>query len=79
MTSSKSYLEGLLNTKITSIAYPDGSYTNAVIDIAEKIGFREQLAVTYLNPNDALDNRIQNRIGLNQYETLAMQKLNMLK
>jgi len=61
---SKSYLEKLVRKPVTSLAYPDGSYTRALIDAAWAAGYRHQLAVDYLYPEDRLDPRIMNRVGL---------------
>lgn len=78
LINSKNYLENITNIEVTSVAYPDGSYSREVIDAAEEAGFLHQLAVKYLFEEDRNDNRILDRIGLNQYETLSMQKLTML-
>ncbi len=64
MANSKSYLENLLQYEVTSIGYPDGSYSKEVISEAEKLGFKYQCAVNYLYDNDKLDSRIIDRVGL---------------
>jgi peptidoglycan/xylan/chitin deacetylase (PgdA/CDA1 family) len=62
---SKSYLEGLTQYEINSVAYPDGSYSRLLLDEAEKIGFMYQLAVEkYLFEEDFEDLRIVNRRGV---------------
>jgi peptidoglycan/xylan/chitin deacetylase (PgdA/CDA1 family) len=79
LINSKNYLEALTQKEINSIAYPDGSYTRAVVEIAKNLGFKYQLAVNYLFSEDKKDNVILDRIGLYSYETLPMQYQNFLK
>lgn len=64
MKNSKSALERLLGHSVESIAYPDGSYSSAVKDAAERIGFKRQLAVDYRCAEDPSDLRIQPRHGV---------------
>lgn len=62
--SSKNYLENVIQKEVSSIGYPDGSYSRALIDYSESIGFKEQLAVNYLFPKDNHDSRIIDRYGI---------------
>ena len=65
LIDSKKYLENLLQREINEIAYPDGSYTRNLIDCAEEIGFKYQLAADgYHFDDDILDSRIIDRTGL---------------
>jgi peptidoglycan/xylan/chitin deacetylase (PgdA/CDA1 family) len=61
---SKSWLESVSGQEVDEVAYPDGSYSRAVVDAAERIGFRYHLAVEYLHPEDSQDRRLRDRIGL---------------
>jgi peptidoglycan/xylan/chitin deacetylase (PgdA/CDA1 family) len=69
LVQSKTELEDLLQKTVSSIAYPDGSYTTSVIDVAEEIGYREQLAVDYRQPEDPSDPRIQARLSISNSTT----------
>lgn len=69
MLFSKTKLETELGITITSIAYPDGSYSENVKKITENIGFTEQVAVHYNLDSDATDPRIINRHGISSTTT----------
>jgi peptidoglycan/xylan/chitin deacetylase (PgdA/CDA1 family) len=64
LSQSKAYLEEITQKSITSIAYPDGSYSRSTIDIAEECGYNHQLAVNYRHQEDRNDPRILDRFGL---------------
>jgi peptidoglycan/xylan/chitin deacetylase (PgdA/CDA1 family) len=64
MQVSKNIIEETIGKEVTSIAYPDGSYNEDVISQAEKIGYRNQLAVTYKLKSDFDDTRILQRFGV---------------
>lgn len=64
MKKSKEYLEEVTGKPIDEIAYPDGAYSRQVIDYAEKIGFKYQLAVSYKHLEDEGDKRIMDRHGV---------------
>ncbi len=62
---SKNYLENLLQREVKELAYPDGSYSPNILNFAESIGFKYQLAADgYLFPEDKNDLRIVDRPGL---------------
>jgi peptidoglycan/xylan/chitin deacetylase (PgdA/CDA1 family) len=69
LTKSKELLEKAIGRKINIIAYPDGSYTSEVKNLAEKVGYEYQLAVKYRLNEDKLDNRILNRHGISSGTT----------
>lgn len=71
MSRSKEALEGLLGRPVQSIAYPEGSYSPAVKDAAEKLGFKRQLAVNFRCADDPGDQRIQARHGVPSTTTTA--------
>lgn len=65
LKKSKTYLENILQYEIASIAYPDGSYSRLLLDEAEKLGYKYQLAAErYLFEEDKKDPRIFNRRGV---------------
>jgi peptidoglycan/xylan/chitin deacetylase (PgdA/CDA1 family) len=64
---SKKYLEQITEQPINFIAFPDGSYTRALIFETENLGYIGQLAVDYLFDEDNTDSRIENRLGINPY------------
>lgn len=61
---SKEYLENILQKEVDQIAYPDGSYTRKVLDVAMDLGFKYQLAIDYKFPDDREDMRLINRFGM---------------
>jgi len=71
MSKSKAALEKLLGKPVESIAYPDGSYTVAVKDAAEALGFKRQLAVGFSGSDDFADRRIQQRHGVSSTTSTA--------
>ncbi len=76
---SKEYLENTLQEKIDSLAYPDGSYNDKVIDLAEQAGYRYQLAVDYQSQAHETDPRVWSRFGLNPYIKLHHQAKAIIK
>jgi peptidoglycan/xylan/chitin deacetylase (PgdA/CDA1 family) len=73
LKDSKKYLENIIQKKVTSIGYPDGSYTRDTIDAAESVGFKYQTAVGYHFEADKTDNRIQDRKGIYTSDSCANQ------
>jgi len=69
MNISKKLLEGLIDKKIDMIAYPDGSYTQNVLDVASELGYDKQLAVDYRLKNDVDDKRLLPRLGVSSTTT----------
>ena len=64
-------LSDLLEKPIESIAYPDGSYSEKVKDVCERLGFKRQLAVDLTANDDRNDNRVQPRHGVPSTTTTA--------
>lgn len=64
LTGSKALLEETLQQGITMIAYPDGSYSKEVKEMAAQSGYDKQLAVKYLCADDPSDPRILPRFGV---------------
>jgi len=66
---SKDSLEQVIEKDIKMIAYPFGSYNDAIKNLAEQIGYDYQMAVDYLNSSDISDARILNRHGISSTTT----------
>ncbi len=64
MKNAKVELESLIGKEVTSLAYPDGSYTRRTLEIAEKLGYKNQWAVKYNFLEDKGDDRILDRFGM---------------
>ena len=45
IVNSKSILENLIDTKVESLAFPHGSYTKKICDIAQQAGFKQVLTL----------------------------------
>lgn len=61
LVKSKELIESIIQKKIDMIAFPDGSYSEEVKDMAFSVGYDYQLAVDYLSEKDTKDKRIMNR------------------
>lgn len=64
LKKSKYYIENLIQTDVSELAYPDGSYTIETVRFAQELGFKNQLALDYLFVEDYNDNSIRNRHGM---------------
>lgn len=64
MLSSKEQLEKITGKKVDSIAFPDGSYSEKVKELAAEIGLKKQIAVDYRLPADINDTHILCRHGV---------------
>jgi peptidoglycan/xylan/chitin deacetylase (PgdA/CDA1 family) len=76
LSISKTLIEGCLQQHIDMIAYPDGSYTLAVKDLAQQAGYGYQMAVDYRCVGDEADTRILNRYGVSTTTTYESAILN---
>lgn len=77
LAKSKRLLEETINEEVNLFAYPDGSYTDALMDLAEQTGYTGQMAVTYRTPASLKDMRIMNRHGISSGTTFASNMLFM--
>lgn len=64
LLNSKLWLEKVTGKEISSIAYPNGSYTREVLDEAQSLGYKYQLAVKYQFKEDKDDPRILDRTDI---------------
>ena len=69
LEKSKLLLETSLQKKISMVAYPDGSYTSEVKNIAAEVGYDYQLAVDFRCQEDSSDARIMGRYGISTTTT----------
>lgn len=67
LSNSKSYLENLLQRSVNSIAYPDGAYTEQILDFAKKIGFSQQFATDFRYEKDTERPELFERMGINPF------------
>lgn len=69
LRNSKELLSKSINSDVSLIAYPDGSYNENVKNIAEELGYSGQYAVKYKTSKDYTDTRIMNRHGISSTTT----------
>ena len=69
LKESKTKLEEHIQKEVDEIAYPDGSYNDAVKRKSEAIGYKFQLAVNYREQDDFSDPRILNRFSVSNSTT----------
>jgi|JI10StandDraft_1071094.scaffolds.fasta_scaffold109058_3 peptidoglycan/xylan/chitin deacetylase (PgdA/CDA1 family) len=75
LQKSKLILESITGKPILSIGYPDGDYSDSVKNIAEEVGYKYQLAVTYKDEQDKNDNRIRSRYSISNSTSLNTNKI----
>ncbi len=75
LKESKEILEDIIQKPVVSIGYPDGDYNENIKNIAEKLGYKYQLAVTYLSQNDLEDQRIRSRYSISNSTSLDTNKI----
>lgn len=79
LVKSKELIEKTIQKPIDLLAYPDGSYSDEVKDLAMSLGYNYQLAVDYINANDANDKRIMNRHCMSASTTFGSNMLMLSK
>jgi peptidoglycan/xylan/chitin deacetylase (PgdA/CDA1 family) len=67
ITKSKQFLENITGKKITSLAFPYGSYTPEVIDTAKQAGFTQLLATEFIFPGDVKEATLRERLTINPF------------
>ena len=76
---SKKYLENLIQKEVTSIGYPDGSYSDEVSRYATSIGVIHQTCSERFNKEgDRASIYLKNRAGVYNFDTAANQLLTAL-
>lgn len=71
LDESKKLLEQCIGCRINMIAYPSGLYNDEIKDLADKSGYKYQLAVDYQTNSDKSDKRILNRFGVATSTTIG--------
>ncbi len=80
VSRSKKYLENLVQYEVREIAYPDGSYTPALLTSAKQMGFNVQLAADHFLFNEKPDNPdIKKRNGIYTIDTCLNQLFTAIK
>jgi len=67
MQVSKQYLENLIQQQVSSFAFPYGSYTRQMIDVAKQTGYDKLLTMDFLYPEDELDCTMSERFTINPF------------
>jgi peptidoglycan/xylan/chitin deacetylase (PgdA/CDA1 family) len=76
---SKHYLQNITQKEVTSLGYPDGSYSLPVVEYASSIGLAHQLSIDgFLFDGDAADPYLRNRSGVYNIGSAADQVLEAL-
>ncbi len=79
LTRSKKYLENLIQKEVTSIGYPDGSYSDSVSNYAADIGIVHQTCSEYFNKTeDRWNTVLKNRAGVYNFDSAGNQLLSAL-
>ena len=73
LRQAKAYIESVCGKPINTLAYANGSYTTALLDEAEAMGFEYQLAVDYQHSEDKTDPRINDRLTINPFVSIHNQ------
>ena len=64
---SKNYLENIIQKDVTSIGFPDGSYTTKLNEDLYKLGFDKQFLVNYQFNDEGNKDYVYDRLGLYPY------------
>lgn len=67
MMRSKQFLEKIIGKEIDAIAFPYGSYSQALVTEAKNIGFTKILATDFLFPVDANETTMKERLTINPF------------
>ena len=73
LSKAKNFLEQVTGKKMSSLAYPDGSYSRPLVKAAKAMGFDQQYAADYLFLEDHADPDIIDRFIINPFISLDNQ------
>jgi len=79
MSRSKQFLEKTTGKAVTSIAYPDGSYSSELVQQARQLGFKHQLLVDYNDSVEAKETDLAPRFSIDPYISWNNQLLCLLR
>lgn len=69
LSKSKKVLEKAIGTKISSIAFPDGSYNHNVVAKCKELGYERMYAVNYRNKSEKNDPNLFRRFSISNTTT----------
>jgi peptidoglycan/xylan/chitin deacetylase (PgdA/CDA1 family) len=64
---SKKFLEDITGKEIKALAFPYGSYTKEVVEVAKRVGYSQLLATKFLFSDDGRENTLRERLTVNPY------------
>ncbi len=67
LAQSKQYLQNITGKAVNSIAFPYGSYNQAVVNAAKACGYTQLLATDYNQPGDGADAAMRERLTINPF------------
>ena len=79
MISSRKYLEKITGKEVKSIAFPYGSYSPDVKDLAIKAGYKQLLGTESLQPEDVGKDFIKSRLTINPFIPVHAQMQAIIK
>lgn len=79
LLTSKSIIESIIGKSITSLAYPDGSYTHETIELAKKAGYVNQVAVDYRYNENNKNQNVLSRFTISNSTTFESNALRLAK
>jgi peptidoglycan/xylan/chitin deacetylase (PgdA/CDA1 family) len=71
LQNSKTELENILQKPVTSIAYPDGSYNDNVLEVSKRVGYKSLVLVNYKNEKDKLNAEVLPRLSVSNTTNYA--------
>ena len=79
MRFCKEYLESILGTKVNSFAYPDGSYSDELVEIAKKAGYEYQYIMDKNIAKRGNEPQVISRFTINPYISTYNQLLSIIE
>lgn len=79
LITSKTIIESITGKKVTSLAYPDGSYTKETIELSKKAGYLNQVAVEYRYNENNNNKDVLSRFTISNSTTYESNALRLSK
>jgi peptidoglycan/xylan/chitin deacetylase (PgdA/CDA1 family) len=70
---TKQYLENIIEKPVGSFAFPYGSYTTDVVEVAKNCGYEQLLATAFINKKDNDDITMRERLTVNPFISVSNQ------
>jgi peptidoglycan/xylan/chitin deacetylase (PgdA/CDA1 family) len=67
MSKSKLFLENIIQKPVSTLVYPNGSYSQDLIDYGRSIGYHYHLITGYKHDRDRSNSDIFDRLTINPY------------